>query len=128
MRLLLDTHTLLWTLVGTPELSARAGREIADAANTKFVSVASFWEIAIKVSTGKLTLRQPLAELMMEVRSTGMIHVLPIADAHLVAVSALPFHHRDPFDRLIIAQALAEGMAVAGNDPAFDAYGVVRVW
>ncbi|MEQ1853227.1 MAG: type II toxin-antitoxin system VapC family toxin, partial [Chthoniobacteraceae bacterium] len=85
-------------------------------------------EIAIKVSTGKLTLRQPLAELNAELRSTGMIHVLPIADAHLVGVSALPFHHRDPFDRLLIAQALADGMAVVGNDGAFDDYGVTRVW
>ena len=128
MKLLLDTHALLWMLDGAEELSARAGREIADAANTKFVSVASLWEIAIKVSTRKLTVRQPLADLIAELRSTGMIHVLPIADAHLVGASTLPFHHRDPFDRLIIAQALADGMAVVGNDGVFDDYGVTRVW
>ena len=128
MKLLLDTHTLLWMVDESPELSSRAAGLIADAANTKHVSVASFWEIAIKVSTGKLTLSSSLAKLIADLRGTGLIQIEPLADAHLVAVSALPFHHRDPFDRLIVAQALADGMVVLGRDEAFDDYGVRRVW
>ena len=128
MMMMLDTHTLLWMVDGSSQLSARAAREISDARNVKHVSKASLWEIAIKVSTGKLTLPKPLAELIAELRRTGAIQFLDLADAHLVKVSQLPFHHRDPFDRLLVAQALTEGMIVLGDDAAFDTYGVTRIW
>ena len=128
MNLLLDTHALLWMVDGAPELSGRAAAEIASAANVKHVSVASLWKIAIKVSTRKLTLARPLAEFIADLRGTGLIQFVPIADAHLVTVAALPFHHRDPFDRLLVAQALADGFSVVGNDAAFDAFGVTRIW
>lgn len=128
MNLLLDTHALLWMAEGSPELSAQAGAQIASPANTKHVSVASFWEIAIKVSIGKLTLRRPLREMFATLRATGLVGILPIADAHAVKVSTLPLHHRDPFDRLLVAQALVDGLTVIGNDAAFDDYGVTRLW
>ncbi len=90
--------------------------------------MASLWEFAIKVSSGKLTLQQPLADMIAALRQTGMISILPIADSHLVRVSSLPLHHRDPFDRLLIAQAFADGLTVIGDDVAFDNYGVARLW
>ena len=128
MNLLLDTHTLLWMADGAPELSARAAAHIASPANAKHVSIASFWEIGIKVSIGKLTLRRPLDELIGTLRATGAVAILPIADAHVVKVSKLPLHHRDPFDRLLVAQALVDGFTIVGDDAAFDEYGVERVW
>lgn len=128
MNLLLDTHALLWMADGAPQLSARAAAEIANTSNVKAVSVASLWEIAIKVSTRKLTLARPLAEFMAELRATGLLQFMPVLDAHLVTVATLPFHHRDPFDRLLIAQALTDGFTIVGTDPAFDAYGVARLW
>ena len=128
MNLLLDTHTLLWMADGAPELSALAATHIASPMHAKYVSVASLWEIAIKVSIRKLTLRRPLDEMIATLRATGLVAILPIADAHVVKVSSLPLHHRDPFDRLLVAQALADGLTVVGDDAAFDAYGVTRLW
>ncbi len=128
MNLLLDTHTLLWMADGAPDLSVRAAAQIASPANAKHVSVASLWEIAIKVSIGKLSLRRPLGDLIASLRATGLVAILPISDAHMVKVSTLPLHHRDPFDRLLVAQALVDGLTVVGDDAAFDEYGVARVW
>ena len=128
MRLLLDTHTFLWTVENSDRLSANARAAIADGGNEKLLSIASLWEIAIKVSIGKLAVAGPFDEMVDRLVVNRLITLLPIAPAHLKRVATLPHHHGDPFDRLIIAQAQEAGLTVVGNDPAFDAYGVARLW
>ena len=92
------------------------------------LSLASAWEMAIKLSIGKLRLREPLRHVLVEARTTNGIAPLPITESHVLRVQHLPFHHRDPFDRLLAAQALEEGLTLVSKDPAFDAYTVPRVW
>lgn len=128
MRLLLDTHTLLWFLEDSPQLSSTARTEIEESANDVFVSAASLWEIAIKVSLGKLALNKPIDVWMPTELAANSIDLLGISIDHIVKIASLPFHHRDPFDRLLIAQALVENMLVVGADSAFDSYGVKRLW
>ena len=128
MRLLLDTHTFLWFIMGSPNLSAAARSLIEDAANEKFVSIASLWEIAIKRSIGKLTLSAPFDVLIPQQLSLNGFELLNIEIEHAAVVAALPFHHRDPFDRLLIAQAAVEQMSVVSIDTVFDAYPVTRLW
>lgn len=128
MKLLLDTHTVLWFLGGSERLSARARAVIDDPANTRFFSVAGAWEIAIKVSLGKLSLTAPFAELIPRQLHSNAIELLAIQPAHMAAVIGLPFHHRDPFDRMLVAQAVVEGAALVSVHAALDAYGVQRIW
>lgn len=128
MSLLLDSHSFLWFIEGSPQLSAHAKSLIADPANVLFLSMASVWEIAIKVSLGKLPLNQPFDQLMASQLAIHSINVLDISLAHTVGVSRLPFHHRDPFDRLIISQSLVEQLPVVGIDTVFDLYGIDRYW
>ena len=128
MRLLLDTHAFLWSVENSPRLSAGARAAIADAGNEKLLSIASLWEIAIKVSMGKLALAKPFDELVNDLVANRLINVVPILPPHLKLVVTLPHHHGDPFDRVIIAQAEHGTLTVVGNDPAFDAYGVARLW
>ncbi len=122
MRLLLDTNALLWLLDGDERLG-RSAREAVQSADTLVVSVASLWEIAIKVSIGKL---RPIPGLHAAVRDLGFER-LPIRDAHLAALELLPLLHRDPFDRLLVCQALTEPLAVLTSDAAFAPYGPVVV-
>jgi PIN domain nuclease of toxin-antitoxin system len=106
MRFLLDTHAFLWFVMGDARLGAAARDTIEDTMHEKWISVASIWEIAIKHSLGKLTLAEPFEVLIpREIQSNGF-RLLPIDLAHLTRVNVLPFHHRDPFDRLLIAQSL----------------------
>ena len=128
MRLLLDTHTLLWLLSGAPELSAGARRVIFDAGNEKLLSIVSLWEITIKIGTGKLHLYEPLADFLTSLEIHGVIRLLPIQTVHLLRLEPLPLHHRDPFDRLIVAQALSEDCILVSSDIQLDAYGVRRIW
>ena len=128
MRLLLDTHAFLWSVENSPRLSASVRAAIADAGNEKLLSIASLWEIAIKVSIGKLALAKPFDEMVDGLVANRLITVLPILPAHLKVVATLAHHHGDPFDRVIIAQAQYGAITVLGNDPAFDAYGVTRLW
>lgn len=128
MRLLLDTHSFLWFAEGDPRLSAVARALIEDEANDLLVSVASLWEIAIKTSLGKLHLQQPFATLIPTLLQDLEIEPLGIAIDHLAAVGGLPFHHRDPFDRLLIAQAQVERIPLVSSDVILDAYGVDRLW
>ncbi|MGH7136121.1 MAG: type II toxin-antitoxin system VapC family toxin [Pirellulales bacterium] len=128
MRLLLDTHTLLWFALNDPQLSSMATSLIADQANEKLVSPASYWEIAIKISIRKYALSKPYEDFMHEAidkNGFGYLHVLP---KHTAVLTTLPFHHKDPFDRLLVAQALVENVAIVGGDAALDAYGVTRLW
>ena len=128
MRLLLDTHAFLWFIMGSANLSVNARALIENAAEERLLSVASLWEIAIKTSLGKLTLSAPFDELIPAQLKLNGIDVLNIKVDHLSTLITLPFHHRDPFDRLIIAQAIVEKLPVIGLDGAFDTYGVTRHW
>ena len=127
MKLLLDTHIFLWFIMGSPTLGARARDLIEDVANEKFLSVASLWEIAIKYSLGKLILSAPFDELIPQQLRLNGFELLNIKVDHVAIVATLPFHHRDPFDRLLIAQAVAEKMPILSVDAAFDAYAVNRL-
>ena len=127
MKLLLDTHTFLWFLDDSPQLSQK-GKALLEADNELLLSVASLWEIAIKLRLGKLTVAVPIEVLMTQQLTQNDIALLPITVAPLIVVSTLPLHHRDPFDRLLIAQALVEQMPIVSADPAFDAYPVQRLW
>ena len=128
MRLLLDTHTLLWWVDDDPRLPAKARKAIADAANDCFVSLASAWEMAIKCRLGKLTLATSVRQYFpAQLAANGFVQ-LDIAFRHVARVELLEFHHRDPFDRLIAAQALEEKLTLVSADDVFDAYGVKRIW
>jgi PIN domain nuclease of toxin-antitoxin system len=124
VNLLLDTHILLWYLEGHANLPIVQRLQIEDRRNQVAVSVASLWEITIKISIGKLELMDDLATIEAMLLQQG-INILPIQTAHLQQLLSLPFHHRDPFDRLIIAQALAEEMTLVSSDSAFSAYPVL---
>lgn len=128
MKILLDTHTFLWFIGGSEELSAHARRLIEDKSNACYLSVASLWEMAIKVSIGKLTVPLPFTRLVRQHVTGNNIDVLPIEPEHLDEQREMPFHHRDPFDRLIIAQAITEEMPVVGRDTAFEAYPIRLLW
>jgi PIN domain nuclease of toxin-antitoxin system len=127
MKLLLDTHTFLWFIEDNPNLTANA-KNLLESDVDLLISAASLWEIAIKVSIGKLNLTQPFDTFIPDQLRKNAIEVLPIAIAHLALVSALPFHHRDPFDRLVIAQAIIEQLSIVSIDGKFDLYGVNRQW
>lgn len=127
MRLLLDTHAFLWFIGDSPALSARA-KSVLEAENELFLSIGSLWEIAIKLRLGKLSLAMPAESLMTEHLIANSIETMPISVPHLIQLSTLPLHHRDPFDRLIIAQAIVERMPVVSADPAFDRYPIERMW
>jgi PIN domain nuclease of toxin-antitoxin system len=128
MKLLLDTHTVLWFALNDPQLSAAAQTAIIDPANEKWVSPASYWEIAIKISTGKYTLTVPYEDFWRDAINANGFQILHILPRHTALLTTLPYHHRDPFDRLMIVQALAEGMSIVCGDPVFSAYGVNLVW
>jgi len=128
MSILLDTQTLLWFLLDDPRLSKKALDVIVEADGSIFVSPASLWEIAIKISLGKYALPAPFAAFWDEQLKTNAFTLLPIAVSHAARIVELPFHHRDPFDRLIIAQSLVEGFQVISNDTIFDQYGLDRIW
>lgn len=127
MKLLLDTHTFLWFLDDSPQLSHK-GKALLEADNALLLSIASLWEIAIKVRLGKLTVAVPIEVLMTQQLTHNDIELLPITVVPLIVVSTLPLHHRDPFDRLLIAQAMVEQLPIVSADPAFDAYPVQRLW
>jgi PIN domain nuclease of toxin-antitoxin system len=128
VRLLLDTHSFLWFIEGDNRLPRNARQLIADIENDAWISVASLWEIAIKASLGKLNLLQPFAELIPDQLHRNIIRLLPIELHDLAQVAQLPFHHRDPFDRLIIAQAMIRDLVVIDKDPEFARYSIGLVW
>lgn len=128
MRVLLDTNSFLWFISGSDRLSIDAKNFIADMQNQLVLSAASLWEIAIKISLGKLDLLQPYGQLISQQLEENDIAVLPLEIGHLNKVIDLPFHHRDPFDRLIIAQALAEEIPVISSDAVFSQYAVKLIW
>ena len=128
MRLLLDTHAFLWFIQGIDSLSDAARSSIEDSANQKLISIASLWEIATKVSIGKLEVEMPMTELVEKQVLGNAFGILSIAPEPLNELAKLPFHHKDPFDRLIIAQSLAEDMPIVSTDRAFRGYSAQWVW
>lgn len=128
MRLLLDTHAFLWWVDDAPQLSARARKAIADPGNECLLSLASCWEMAIKVSLGKLKLQGTVERFIPEQMVTNNFSSLDVAFRHVARVAGLPFHHRDPFDRLLAAQAGEESIPIVSADPIFQQYGVKRIW
>lgn len=128
MKLLLDTHTFIWFVTDDPKLSSIAKRLIEDEHNEKSFSIASIWEMAIKHSIGKLNFDLPLCRFLEQQMSLNSMTSLNIELKHLDVIATLPLHHRDPFDRLLIAQAMVEGLPIVGVDAAFDAYEIQRLW
>ncbi len=128
MDLLLDSHAMLWFFWDDPKLSTAAKTLIEDPDNRKLVSIATCWEIAIKAGLGKLTLGEPSQSFLDREIPRNNFELLSISLDHATSVEDLAQHHKDPFDRLIIAQAIAEGIPIVSSDPAFDAYPVRRLW
>ena len=128
MRLLLDTHSFLWFLLNDLRLSAAANGLIADANNDIEISPASYWEIAIKISLGKYSLPERYEVFVEREIAANDFRILPIIPKHTAALTTMPFHHRDPFDRLLIAQAIIEAIPIVSADRTFDAYPIKRLW
>lgn len=128
MRLLVDTHAFLWFAMGDVRLSRVARRRMEDARNEKFLSIASVWEMAIKLGLGKLRLDVPLPDLIQIGAVDNGIALLAIDKDHVIGIASLPRHHGDPFDRLLVVQARHESMAIVTGDEHFDGYGVRRIW
>lgn len=127
MSYLLDTHTLIWALEDNQKLSMAARKIIDDENNAIFVSMASLWEMAIKLSRGKLSLSQSLEDILVSLENQR-VTLLSVKPAHILKLLDLPFEHNDPFDRLMIAQCLQENMVFVSNEALFLRYGVDRVW
>lgn len=128
MRYLLDTHTLIWSQEDPGRLSDRVITALSDPLNDRFVSMVSIWEIGIKVALGKLPLAKAFRSWIDKALADLVCSVLPITLEHVERMGSLPFHHRDPFDRMLIAQALVENIPLLGADAQFDAYGINRAW
>ena len=128
MKVLLDTHTLLWSVDDPSKVSAAAMGAMQDPANERLLSAATIWELAIKVGQGKIALSMPFRQWMEKAITDLKLGVLPLTVEYAERLTTLPAHHKDPFDRLIIAQAMIDGISVIGTDAAFDTYGVTRIW
>ncbi|MEO7908114.1 MAG: type II toxin-antitoxin system VapC family toxin, partial [Roseiflexaceae bacterium] len=128
VNLLLDTHSFIWFVEDSPSLSAQARALIQEPTNAVFFSMASVWEMAIKISLGKLHLSQPFDLFIPNQLLLNDISILDITVNHTLRVATLPFHHRDPFDRLLIAQSLVERMPCVSIDSVFDDYSIDRLW
>lgn len=128
MRVLLDTHAFLWWITDDPRLSHRARAIIADDENQLFLSVASAWEIAIKARLGRLEVPADLEGFIVAQLSRNRIEALPINLSHAPRIYTLPDHHRDPFDRLLVAQASVEGLPILTADPQLARYQVAIAW
>ena len=128
MRLLLDTHAIIWAIDDQPQLSPVALAVIRDPANDRVVSAATIWELSIKVGQGKLALSLPYRQWMDRAIADLKLTILPVTVEYADRQATLPLHHKDPFDRLMIAQALVEGIPIVSADVTFDPYGVTRLW
>ena len=124
MRILLDTHIFLWALFEPTKLSSSLAKMYQDRQNTFFLSLVSIWEIQIKLQLEKLTFDIDLQKVIMEQIDLGYIEILPIKLEHIFNVQSLPFHHKDPFDRLLISQAIIEDLFLASSDSMISAYSV----
>lgn len=128
MRLLLDTHTLLWSADDPARLSPAAAAAVRDPGNDRLLSAATIWELAIKYGQGNLKLSLPYRQWMERAIADLLLDVLPVTVGYAERQAGLPAHHKDPFDRLLIAQALVEGIPIVSVDAQLDAYGITRLW
>jgi PIN domain nuclease of toxin-antitoxin system len=128
MKLLLDTHAFIWWVEAAPQLTRQAKEYVADGNNEVYLSLASSWEMAIKSSMGKLKLSVPLREYVPQHLAANGFKQLPMTFRQISVLESLELHHRDPFDRLLIAQAMTENLAIVSADRTFDDYKVQRIW
>ena len=128
MKCLIDTHTLLWYTLNESPLSSTAHQLIINQNNEILISPASYWEIAIKISIGKLILHQPYQDFIDVCLNQYQFNILAITPEHTGALINLPFYHKDPFDRLLVAQAIVENIPIISVDTVLDRYGVQRFW
>lgn len=128
MRVLIDTHAFLWEVLDDQRLSTLAQETWDEPSNELLISAASLWEISIKVGSGKLAINRPVDEFFdVEIARNGL-KVLPITATHAARAGVLPRHHGDPFDRMLVAQSICEGVPILSIDALLDAYGVPRIW
>jgi PIN domain nuclease of toxin-antitoxin system len=128
VRILLDTQAFLYFVLDSPALSRRALSLIQDPVNQVLLSLISVWEIAIKVSTGKLQLHEPIEEFIPGQLQVNQFLLLPLGLEHTLLVATLPLHHRDPFDRMLVAQSMVEGVPLISSDATLDQYPIERLW
>jgi PIN domain nuclease of toxin-antitoxin system len=128
MKTLLDTHALLWLITGDPRLSNKAKEIFMDQENDLFFSAAAFWEICIKMSLGKLSLQPGWQDVIRDEMDANSVHWLAIEMAHCAVLPELPFYHRDPFDRMLVAQAMVENMQILSRDNRLSDYEITRIW
>ena len=122
MKLLLDTHIFIWWADEPEKLSPVALSALEDETNDLILSVISVWEIQVKIQLGKLKLNQPLKELIKSQQETNGLQILPVELSHVLSLDTLPFHHKDPFDRLLIAQSIVEDVTLVTADDKFSSY------
>lgn len=128
MKVLLDTHAFLWAITGDKKLSKTARKTFLDPHNRLFFSAVSIWEISIKISLGKLSLKSGWLKKIQNEMSVNAIQWLPVEMPHCAELTKLPFHHRDPFDRMLVAQAKVEELQVLSRDVRLSAYDIQRIW
>ncbi len=128
MMILCDTQAYIWAIQQDERLTEKAQEVLGKSAVEKYLSIGSVWEMTIKVSIGKLQLKSPIDAVIEKSLATNAIRLLNINLFHLKTLQTLPFHHKDPFDRLIIAQALSEHLPIVSSDANFDRYGIQRIW
>lgn len=128
MKFIADTHAFIWFITDSAQLSAKSKTLLESPESERVLSVPSIWEIAIKTSLGKLSFKRPLEQFLPEQISLNYFQALDISVRHALRAASLPLLHRDPFDRMIVAQALVESLPILSNDGALDAYGVQRLW
>ncbi|MFC6103507.1 type II toxin-antitoxin system VapC family toxin [Olivibacter domesticus] len=124
---LLDTHTFIWFVNGDNQLSSKAKKSIENERTVNYISVASLWEIAIKISLQKLELGRPFAQIENIISSNGF-QLLPISFDDTIKISTLPFHHRDPFDRIILCQSMTKNLQIISKDKNFKLYNISLLW
>ncbi|MFY7933479.1 MAG: type II toxin-antitoxin system VapC family toxin [Microcystis aeruginosa] len=128
MNILLDSHTLIWFSQNSPQLSSSAIEILEDRNNLLFLSLVSVWEIQIKVQLGKLNLDISLSEIVKDQTKINDVQILPMKLSHIWTLDTLPYYHKDPFDRLLISQAITDNLIILGVDSVFDAYPVQKIW
>lgn len=127
MQYLLDTHSFLWFIKGDEQLSAKARQYIEDPDNEGYISIVSFWEMSIKIQLDKLRIAMPFKDLYKEADKNGL-KLLPVTFAHTEKLLTLSLHHRDPFDRMLISQAIIDKLPIVGKDRNFEKYKVTLIW
>ncbi len=128
MKLLLDSHAFVWMHDAPNSLSKKVKEKVIDTSNQAFLSVASVWELQIKIKLGKLNLSDSLENVIEQQRQVNDLQILPVVLSHALYLENLPFHHKDPFDRILIAQAIGEKMTLVSIDKAFSKYDVETLW